>query len=121
MFAEDKDVVKLKPLDTLSPPLLDDSIEEFRRDWTHVIEEFVEVVFERYELKVKENTQFAAAMAEAKRINMSQGIQKIRDFDLFKKQTFNEILATDDPAVRNSLIDTMKEKNLVLRDELVSF
>lgn len=86
MFAEDKDLAKLKPLDTLSPPPLDDSIEEFRRDWTHVIEEFVEVVFERYELKVKENTQFAAAMTEAKRINMSQGIQKIRDFDLFKKR-----------------------------------
>ena len=107
MFAEDKDIVKLTPLDTMSPPLLDDSIEEFRRDWCartpgqqqqqqqqrggwvwssaaavsggdigggaltdrllrrgHVIEEFVEVVFERYELKVKENTQFAAAMAE---------------------------------------------------------
>ena len=31
-----------------------------------------------------------------------------------------EILASNDPAVRNQLIDGMKEKNLVLRDELMT-
>jgi oligoribonuclease (3'-5' exoribonuclease) len=119
MFTEDKELPKVKALNTMSPPMLDDSIDEYRRDFGHVVEEFIEVVEERYELKVKESTAFTAALAEAKEINMGKGIQKIREFDLFKKQTFTGILETDDHAARDDLLQALKERNLTLRDELM--
>ena len=119
MIAEDKDQMKVKSLDTLSPPMLQDSLDEYEREFSHSVEEVVEVVLERYEKKKLESTDFSAAMVQAKVDNMQIGIDMIAKFDLLKKQTFRQLSEEEDPIERTRLEEELREANEVLRDQLM--
>lgn len=119
MMSEDKDAMKVKSLDTLSPPMLQDSLDEYEREFTHSVEEVVEVVLERYEKKKLESTDFSAAMVQAKDDNMQIGIDMIAKFDLLKKETFRQLSEEEDPVERERLEGELREANDVLKDQLM--
>lgn len=119
MVAEDKDIKKVLSLDTLSPPMLQDSLDEYGREFEHAVEEVVEVVLERYEKKKLESTDFSAAMVQAKEDNMQIGIDMVAKFDLHKKEAFRAISEEEDPVVRGRLEAELREANDELKDKLM--
>ena len=119
MMEEDKDIKKVKSLDTLTPPMLEDSLEEYGREFGHAVEELVEVVLERKEKKNQEETDFNAARVQAKEDNMRIGIETIARFDLLKKERLVKIADEIDPVARGQLVAELEQSNEALRDELM--
>jgi hypothetical protein len=119
MIAEDKDLKKVSSLDTLSPPMLQDSLEAYEREFTHEVEQVMEVVVERYEQKKVESTDFSAAMVQAKEDNMKLGIDMIAKFDLQKKETFRRMSEEEDRGVIETLVTELRAANMELRDKLM--
>jgi len=120
MVNEDKDLAKVKALDTHNN-MLEESLDEYRRDFDNAIKEFCEVITERRKTKVNESTDFSAAMVEAKEVNMQAGIQLIADFDQLKKESFQQFREQDQASVEKvELLASLGLQNNLLRDRLMA-
>ena len=119
MFEQDKELPKVAALNTLHPPMLEESIEEFRRLHQHATEEFCEVVFERHTSKTEEIDAFMSKVEEAKEINVQEGIVLIQKFDLLKKKATVSMEGADKGA-RADTTKALDASRKTLRNELMA-
>lgn len=115
---EDKDLKKVEALDTHNN-MLEETIDEYRRDFEHAVEEFMETVTERRKIKVTETKDFSEAMVQATEKNMQSGISMIAEFDQLKKETFLAYAESTDLGEKDRLIADLRERNELLRDDLM--